>query len=85
MSLDEFFEKLKATPGDWIIHPSGDIVAADDLSCCPYLAVHPAPELSRDDLRALFAAADNNTHLSHFDPALRARLLEACGLTEPAT
>lgn len=84
MTFDEFLKRLRTTK--WRLRIDGSIRA--DSSCdCPYtyvLGQHGVfPQDSDENIgwrrRALFAAADNDP--CH-NPAIRRRLLEACGLKE---
>lgn len=92
-SIDDFLEKLKQTPRDWITSTSGEIRRWNGtICCCPITSCDPwgpspchqyghaalAMGLNLEQYSSIMHAADN--HRAH-DPALRARLLEACGLT----
>jgi hypothetical protein len=86
MTLDEFFEKL---PRDgWAITPIGTIrrglecpiiaVADDDYTCDQWPSAADSIGLEFDDSHEIACASDGD----ECDPALRARLLAHCGLTE---
>lgn len=97
MTTEEFLEKLKATPRNWRI-VGHSLRLGDDAECspCPITSVHGKgwdatmwddtadclgldPETARD---LMFAADAWETDGDTFDPSLRARLLDACGLPE---
>lgn len=96
MTLDEFYAALERTPRKWKLH--GDHIRIDfpyelhprlaefdmDAPQCPWTYVSITERVATLDaeigsLHAIFAAADND---SGHDPAIRQRLLAACGLEE---
>lgn len=96
MTIDEFLVRLEAVDRQWWGKSESPWIRTktpkdSDTYCCPLTAVagltkvgdwKKAAEqlgLSIDDAKAIVAAADNR---DGHDPALRARLLKACGLTE---
>ena len=94
MTIDEFIERLRETPREGWKMASGCIrfLTTNERSCCPLTAVDDfrwsdcdfwrASEslgVSKNDSERIVDAADA---CFSFDPALRARLLEAVGLEE---
>jgi hypothetical protein len=90
MTLDEFLDLLRQTPRDWYITVEGRIRRKYSNPCCPISSCNPAgPKaviyyvdaarlLGLGDLTGdIIRAADNDGSV---DRALRARLLDACGL-----
>jgi hypothetical protein len=84
MTFGEFLKLLPKTK--WTLTDRGEIVCKGED--CPFLFVSGLIGVRRHDLvtlemlhhrRKLFAAADND---EGHDPAIRRRLLEACGLKE---
>lgn len=76
MTLDEFLERLRETPRDWRLD-GGVILRAENQ--CPFMAVPGAGRLKSWLCDAVWAAADS---APGHDPALRAQILDACGLKE---
>lgn len=77
MTLDEFFEKL---PRDgWMLNGEMEIRCRDDADCCPWLRVNRTGAIPGGTswTPLVWHAADND---KGHDKALRARLLEHCGL-----
>lgn len=98
MSLDEFFEELKKTPREWRINETGCVRSEDGacpvcavlnrtngkiVSFFNWYRAVEAGLMSQEDAKSIARAADNSWFKDDpCDPALRARLLECCGLTE---
>lgn len=81
MSLDEFFALLEKTPRYWFLF-NGMIRRRTDICvfCCPWSEVAYVGGRTQVVERKvdIWNAADN---VPGHDPALRQRLLAACGLT----
>lgn len=80
MTINEFLDKLKQTPRNWTTYTTG---AIRQEGVCPVLHVcgrHYAETLGVTAGNRIALAADNS--VGH-DTALRAQLLDACGLSDP--
>ena len=96
MTLDQFLAELrKVTESEGIEwglisfmgHP--DLIRAesyrDRCGCpCPWLVVGVVTDLTHDDFPDSWRVTNAADNVTGRDPALRARLLKACGLTEAA-
>ena len=85
MTLDEAIAKLEASPRDWYLTRTGEIrriSARYGTDRCPYLQLWDEG-CDTHGLSCIWPAADNQPQSPYFDPALRSRLLAACGL-DPA-
>ena len=79
MTLGEFLVELRNTQGIWELR-EGKIRTGKD-NHCPQTYLYRSNQYIRYDIREVWKAADND---SEHNPELRAKLLEACGLSEIA-
>ena len=77
MTLDEFIAELEKTPRDWHVNKLGAIRRREYRWICPWIEIEEKPD---DEIgRKIWRAADKR---GDHDPALRSRLLAACGIKE---
>ena len=82
MTLDQFYDELrKVTEGGVPWHVLNGFIEPVPSCSCPWLQVHGSGNMSHEDCKALWHAADKT---SGHDSAIRAELLECCGLEERA-
>lgn len=80
-AMERFFEELRKTPREWVL-VNGEIQTFAKGECdCPTTYLFGTGPTGLDDVELchIWCAADRKVH---YNPALRARLLECCGLTE---
>ena len=77
MTLDELIVKLERTSRDWWLGENGEIRRGEEMIAnCPWIEAD-IPTIEGIATTAIWVAADNaQGHI----PALRSRLLAACGL-----
>jgi hypothetical protein len=98
MTIEQFLEVLSKTPRDWFVDSHGCIRRCEIcLECCPISSCNPSRPIDTEDWedaavnlnltyadsQAIAESADGDDSTVYFDPALRARLLTACGLSPP--
>lgn len=89
--IEGFLEMLRQTPRHWLL--LGPSLRLGKYNCpissvtgCPHDFANPIVAavtklgLSQHEAEAIYVSADNLTWHRSFDPELRARLLEACGI-----
>ena len=91
MTLDQFIAELEKTPRDWrVVWGAAIRRVRPNYNCCPITSLYDQASaswpscflrlgLSLENAKAIMDAADN--YRKH-DPALRSRLLAACGIKE---
>lgn len=82
MTLNQFYAELrKVTESGVRWHIVNGFIEPTHSCSCPWLQVFGSGDMNSADCKSVWYAADKT---SGHDPAIRAKLLECCGLKERA-